>query len=240
MVSELYSGPSLRFHLLLPWLSPFRIPLTTLPDLRWLLRRQRASILNYRSNSTISCSLWIYTWLLYPTSIWVCLLPFSKTLQYQHKLQFRSSEYVYLGLSPQHKGHKCLAPTGRIYISKDVLFNKSMYPYPKLFPTLPPSPTSSATFPASIPIPTYAPLSGTPLNHYSPSPSPTQSESSHSTTVQSNSDQPVFQFQSTHSSPPAPPPPTNTHSMLTRSKTWTSPSGFLESCITHLCQRGLG
>lgn len=38
----------------------------------------------------------------------------------QHKLQFRSQECVYLGISPQHKGYKCLGANGRIYISKDV------------------------------------------------------------------------------------------------------------------------
>lgn len=54
----------------------------------------------------------------------------------QFKLQFRSTECVYLGPSPRHKGHKCLSPDGRIYISKDVLFNEIKFPYPTLFPAI--------------------------------------------------------------------------------------------------------
>ncbi|MCH98052.1 retrovirus-related pol polyprotein from transposon TNT 1-94, partial [Trifolium medium] len=58
------------------------------------------------------------------------LRPYNK-----HKLQFRSSPCVYLGISPQHKGHKCLDSTGRIYISKDVIFHESQFPYLSLFPS---------------------------------------------------------------------------------------------------------
>jgi histone deacetylase 1/2 len=59
------------------------------------------------------------------------LRPYNK-----HKLQFRSSPCVYLGVSPQHKGHKCLDEHGKIFISKDVVFNESNFPYPSLFPPL--------------------------------------------------------------------------------------------------------
>ncbi|MCH82167.1 retrovirus-related Pol polyprotein from transposon TNT 1-94, partial [Trifolium medium] len=45
-----------------------------------------------------------------------------------------SSPCVYLGISPQHKGHKCLDANGRIYISKDVVFHESQFPYTNLFP----------------------------------------------------------------------------------------------------------
>jgi len=57
------------------------------------------------------------------------LRPYNK-----HKLQFRSQEYVFLGYSPSHKGYKCLAADGRLYISKDVIFNENSFPYPTLFP----------------------------------------------------------------------------------------------------------
>ncbi|PNX93258.1 histone deacetylase, partial [Trifolium pratense] len=52
----------------------------------------------------------------------------------KHKLQFRSSPCVYLGVSPQHKGHKCLDEHGKIYVSKDVVFHESQFPYFSLFP----------------------------------------------------------------------------------------------------------
>ncbi|MCH80898.1 retrovirus-related Pol polyprotein from transposon TNT 1-94, partial [Trifolium medium] len=50
-----------------------------------------------------------------------------------HKFDFRSHECLFLGYSTSHKGYKCLSPTGRLYISKDVLFNESRFPYKYLF-----------------------------------------------------------------------------------------------------------
>lgn len=50
----------------------------------------------------------------------------------QHKMDYRSQECVYLGLSPLRKGHKCLAADGRVYISKDVKFNEARFPYKEL------------------------------------------------------------------------------------------------------------
>lgn len=43
----------------------------------------------------------------------------------QHKMNLGSIKCVYLGMSPSYKGHKCMAPDGRVYISKDVVFNDS-------------------------------------------------------------------------------------------------------------------
>jgi len=50
-----------------------------------------------------------------------------------HELDFRSQECVFLGYSSSHKGYKYLSSTGRIYISKDVLFNELRFPYLDLF-----------------------------------------------------------------------------------------------------------
>jgi hypothetical protein len=61
------------------------------------------------------------------------LRPYNK-----HKLQLRSTECVYLGISPQHKGHMCFSPSSRIFISKDVIFNESEFPFPLHLLNFPP------------------------------------------------------------------------------------------------------
>ncbi|KAI5399527.1 hypothetical protein KIW84_064745 [Lathyrus oleraceus] len=68
------------------------------------------------------------------------LRPYNK-----HKLQLRSTECVYLGISPQHKGYKCLSSDGHIYISKDVVFNETKFPYSCLVPPPKETPTSRPT-----------------------------------------------------------------------------------------------
>jgi len=51
------------------------------------------------------------------------------------KLAFRSKRCVFLGYSPMHKGVKCLdVPTGRVYISRDVVFDESVFPFASLHP----------------------------------------------------------------------------------------------------------
>jgi len=66
------------------------------------------------------------------------LRPYNK-----HKLNFRSHECLFLGYSTSHKGYKCLSPNGKLYVSKDVIFNELKYPYNDLFPPLSNSVTSS-------------------------------------------------------------------------------------------------
>jgi len=56
------------------------------------------------------------------------------TSLYAHKLDFRS---LFLGYSHLHKEYKCLASGGRIFISKDILFDELQFPYSKLFPKSP-------------------------------------------------------------------------------------------------------
>ena len=49
------------------------------------------------------------------------------------KLQFRSKRCVFVGYSNSHKGFKCLDPgEGRIYISRDVVFDEAMFPFSTL------------------------------------------------------------------------------------------------------------
>jgi hypothetical protein len=66
-----------------------------------------------------------------------------------HKLQFYSKQCVFLGYSNMHKGFKCLNfASGRVYISRDVIFDETVYPFSKLNPNararlrsdIPPSP----------------------------------------------------------------------------------------------------
>ena len=44
-------------------------------------------------------------------------------------------ERIFLGYSISHKGYRCLAVDGKIYISKDVIFNEYKFPYTHLFPS---------------------------------------------------------------------------------------------------------
>lgn len=52
-----------------------------------------------------------------------------------HKLQFRSKQCVFLGYSNFHKGFKCLdVAAGRVYISRDVAFDETVFPFSNLNP----------------------------------------------------------------------------------------------------------
>ncbi|KAG8488310.1 hypothetical protein CXB51_016328 [Gossypium anomalum] len=57
----------------------------------------------------------------------------------QHKLQFRSSKCVFLGFGPHHKGYKCLAADGCVFISRHVLFGELEYPFQTGFSSSPDS-----------------------------------------------------------------------------------------------------
>jgi hypothetical protein len=52
-----------------------------------------------------------------------------------HKLQFCSKQCVFLGYNTLHKGFKCLnVVEGRVYVSRDVVFDETVYPFSKLNP----------------------------------------------------------------------------------------------------------
>lgn len=58
---------------------------------------------------------------------WPHLRPYNST-----KLSFRSKECVFIGYSSIHKGYKCLDVTsGRVYISRDVIFDEGLFPFTK-------------------------------------------------------------------------------------------------------------
>jgi hypothetical protein len=61
---------------------------------------------------------------------WPNLRPYNK-----RKLAFRSKQCVFLGYSPCHKGVKCLdVKAGRVYISRDVVFDENVFPFASLHP----------------------------------------------------------------------------------------------------------
>jgi len=63
-------------------------------------------------------------------AVWPNLRPYNSK-----KLEFRSKQCVFLGYSPLHKGFKCLAPKdGRVYISRDVVFDETIFPFAALHP----------------------------------------------------------------------------------------------------------
>lgn len=48
-----------------------------------------------------------------------------------HKLQFRSTPCTFLGYNLNHKGYRCLDSNGRIFISRDVIFDEFTFPFAK-------------------------------------------------------------------------------------------------------------
>jgi histone deacetylase 1/2 len=75
---------------------------------------------------------------------WPLLRPYNN-----RKLNFRSKECVFIGYSSNHKGYKCLdVTTGRVYISRNVIFDEHVYPFSRHFTVSSPdygSRVSSAT-----------------------------------------------------------------------------------------------
>lgn len=68
------------------------------------------------------------------------------------KLQFRSIPCTFLGYSIKHKGYKCLDPFGRIYISRDLIFYETSFPFTKTIHVVQPSFVESHQSPLSAPL----------------------------------------------------------------------------------------
>jgi len=45
------------------------------------------------------------------------------------KFDFKSSLCIFLGYNNIHKGYKCLALNGKVYMTRHVLFNETLFPY---------------------------------------------------------------------------------------------------------------
>uniref|UniRef100_A0A151UG14 Retrovirus-related Pol polyprotein from transposon TNT 1-94 n=1 Tax=Cajanus cajan TaxID=3821 RepID=A0A151UG14_CAJCA len=159
------------------------------------------------------------------------LRPYNRT-----KLQLRSQECLFLGYSTSHKGYKCLAADGRLYISKDVIFNEAKFPYKTLFTS---SPTHSSQNTIEVPLtvtnsPPITALPASSSNIHEPhsisssASSPNIVSESLTPATQSNlpnitSSQSPNTLSDSNPTPPAPAShaiihPHNTHPMVTRAK----------------------
>lgn len=68
----------------------------------------------------------------------------------KHKLGFHTTKCPFLSYSLLHHGYKCFSSSGRIFISRNVLFHELEFPYHSLF-SKPVSPvTSSPSLPLSV------------------------------------------------------------------------------------------
>ncbi|KAL5563628.1 hypothetical protein UlMin_033375 [Ulmus minor] len=88
-----------------------RLPTPVLKDLT-PLEKMSGKLPDYKALKTFGCA------------CFPCLRPYPT-----HKFQFHSTKCVFLGYSESHKGYKCLSSTGRIYISRHVIFNELEFPF---------------------------------------------------------------------------------------------------------------
>lgn len=142
---------------------------------------------------------------------------------------------MFLGYSSSHKGYKCLFASGKIYISKDVIFNEMRFPFYDIFNQSPPQDISFSKYFTLNPdlsppchnshltslTPTYQPSNSSPSSAAVPSEQPilSSNNSLHNTETSPTS---VSQPESDSSSPQESFEPvsrtTNVHPMQTRSK----------------------
>ncbi|PNX97517.1 retrovirus-related Pol polyprotein from transposon TNT 1-94, partial [Trifolium pratense] len=152
------------------------------------------------------------------------------------------------GYSTTHKGYKCLSPSGRIFVSKDVLFNEFRFPYESLFS----SQNTAYSNPApevplsTLPIGTQNHTISTDIQHSSHpssiinSPNTTPPIVTHNTpsdTIISHSPAPnqttTDPKTSLQPSIPIPHQQTNTHPMQTRAKSSIVPRINPKLLLTH-------
>ncbi|RVW60898.1 Retrovirus-related Pol polyprotein from transposon RE1 [Vitis vinifera] len=131
-----------------------------------------------------------------------------------HKLSYGSTACVFLGYASSHKGYICLdVSTSRLYISRDVLFHESSFPFQSI--------------PAPSPLPQHTTLTSALINPLllSTSSPPTVSflvpTSSPDCTSTSDSLPPLLQVPFAPTPSPTPsssPSPLNIHPMVTKAK----------------------
>ena len=86
-----------------------------------------------------------------------------------HKLDFCSKLYIFLGYSLHHKGYRCLhVPFGQIFISRNVVFDETLFPFKTSIPAFS---NSLASLPLSLPSSIQVPSLSPPENSSSSPPS---------------------------------------------------------------------
>jgi hypothetical protein len=148
---------------------------------------------------------------------WPHLRPYNK-----HKLDFRSDTCIFIGYSPSHRGYQCLHPsTGRVYISRNVIFDESSFPFASISTSAPmsPSPSQTTLFPPLLPHTPKATCHPCLPIREDPTSSPIRLPP-HPTSPASNTTNTIFSpLQVLPECPDAPPMlPPSQHSMQTRSK----------------------
>jgi transposase InsO family protein len=158
---------------------------------------------------------------------WPNLRPYNS-----NKLQPRSIRCVFLGYSPIHKGYKCLhISSGRVYISRDVVFEEKIFPF-----NIGPTPHVPAPTPTHIGLPllTIPTLCPNPSPRPNPSPLPNLTPSAQNPQTLSSS--PNSTATSVVPHPPSPPLllPVPSHPMVTRSKAHiTTPKVFHDGTVRY-------
>jgi hypothetical protein len=98
----------------------------------FIINRLPTPVLNYASPiATLFGDDPAYSFLCtFGCACWPHLCPYQT-----HKLSFQSTQCVFLGYSSHHKGYKCLdVSSGRVYISRDIVFDEIVFPFSKLHP----------------------------------------------------------------------------------------------------------
>ncbi|KAG8472152.1 hypothetical protein CXB51_036605 [Gossypium anomalum] len=164
-----------------------------------------------------------------------CCFPYLRLFN-KHKLDFRSQPSTFLGYSSQHKGYYCLTPSGKIIVSRHVVFDEYRFLFPTSAPTTVQFPACTSFY---VPVVRSFPTTVT-RQHSDLEPLPNNScDSLHlpsstsnplqSTTIDIQTDFPIGGRESppsTSSDPLLAPPvatnspvsTTNTHAIITRSE----------------------
>ncbi|KAG9453120.1 hypothetical protein H6P81_006024 [Aristolochia fimbriata] len=138
-----------------------------------------------------------------------------------HKLEDRSTACVFLGYHPNYKGYRCLdVAKNKVYVSRNVVFDETVFPYsqPALLPTPKPPSSSSAPLIPLLPLPPIvpSPVPSTVPTAATPNDIPTVSTPT-SPTPKNFSSVPKIRTRALPGAPLA------THSMTTRSMTNSLP-----------------